>query len=82
MGLAMPSLANITWERLQRESSVTYPCYAPDKPAIHRFGEGFPTRADGPKFVPAAIINPAEEPIRLSMVLTTGRPAEHWHTVR
>src|SRR5207248_1355448 len=32
MGEAMPSLANITWDRLVRESSVTYPCDAPDKP--------------------------------------------------
>ena len=32
MKLAMPSLDNITWERLERESSVTYPCDAPDRP--------------------------------------------------
>ena len=30
MARAMPSLNNITWERLERESSVTYPCDAPD----------------------------------------------------
>ncbi len=28
MKLAMPSLDNITWERLERESSVIYPCPA------------------------------------------------------
>src|SRR5258707_1491359 len=32
MKLAIPSLNNITWERLERESSVTYPCHAQDKP--------------------------------------------------
>ena len=32
MKLAMPSLDNITWERLERESSIMYPCPAPDHP--------------------------------------------------
>ncbi|RMD65273.1 MAG: formate dehydrogenase subunit alpha, partial [Alphaproteobacteria bacterium] len=32
MAQVMPSLDNITWERLEREDSVTYPCDAPDKP--------------------------------------------------
>jgi formate dehydrogenase major subunit len=82
MGLAMPSLANITWERLERESSVTYPCDAPDKPGNEIvFGDGFPTKSGRAKFVPAAIINPAEEPdTEYPMVLTTGRQLEHWHT--
>jgi formate dehydrogenase major subunit len=82
MGLAMPSLANITWKRLERESSVTYPCDAPDKPGNDIvFGEGFPTKSGRAKFVPAAIINPAEEPdTDYPMVLTTGRQLEHWHT--
>jgi formate dehydrogenase major subunit len=82
MGEAMPSLANITWDRLVRESSVTYPCDAPDKPGNDIvFGEGFPTKSGRAKFVPAAIINPAEEPDETyPMVLTTGRQLEHWHT--
>jgi formate dehydrogenase major subunit len=82
MGEAMPSLANITWDRLVRESSVTYPCDAPDKPGNDIvFGEGFPTKSGRGKFVPAAIINPAEEPDETyPMVLTTGRQLEHWHT--
>jgi formate dehydrogenase major subunit len=82
MGKAMPSLANITWERLQRESSVTYPCDGPDVPGNDIvFGEGFPTKTGRAKFVPAAIINPAEEPdAAYPMVLTTGRQLEHWHT--
>jgi formate dehydrogenase major subunit len=32
MKQAMPSLDNITWERLERESAVAYPCPAPDHP--------------------------------------------------
>jgi len=82
MGKAMPSLANITWERLVRESSVTYPCDGPDVPGNDIvFGEGFPTKSGRAKFVPAAIINPAEEPdAAYPMVLTTGRQLEHWHT--
>ncbi|MGH7070672.1 MAG: molybdopterin-dependent oxidoreductase, partial [Acetobacteraceae bacterium] len=32
MASTMPSLNNITWERLVREGAVTYPADAPDKP--------------------------------------------------
>jgi len=82
MGKAMPSMRNITWERLQRESSVTYPCDGPDVPGNDIvFGEGFPTKSGRARFVPAAIVNPAEEPdAAYPMVLTTGRQLEHWHT--
>ncbi|MBV8493049.1 MAG: formate dehydrogenase subunit alpha, partial [Alphaproteobacteria bacterium] len=82
MKLAMPSLDNITWERLQRESSVTYPCDAEDQPGHEIvFGDGFPTPSRRGKFVPAAIIPPAEEPDeQFPLVLTTGRQLEHWHT--
>ena len=82
MKLAMPSLDNITWERLLREDSVTYPCDAEDKPGNEIvFGAGFPTATGRAKLVPAAIIPPAEEPdADYPMVLTTGRQLEHWHT--
>ncbi len=47
MKLAMPSLDNITWERLQREDAVTYPCDAEDQPGHDIvFGDGFPTEID------------------------------------
>ena len=40
----MPSLDNISWERLERESAVTYPSAAPDLPGEEIvFGDGFPT---------------------------------------
>jgi formate dehydrogenase major subunit len=82
MKQAMPSLDNITWERLERESSVTYPCDGPDQPGNEIvFGNGFPTPSGRAKLVPAAIIPPAEEPdAEYPMVLTTGRQLEHWHT--
>src|SRR5487761_151261 len=82
MKLAMPSLDNITWERLERESSVTYPCDAEDQPGHEIvFGDGFPTASGRGRLVPAAIIPPAEEPdLEYPMVLTTGRQLEHWHT--
>ena len=41
MKTVMGSLDNITWERLLGESSVTYPCPAPDEPGHDIvFGEG------------------------------------------
>ncbi len=82
MKRAMPSLDNITWERLLKENSVTYPCDAPDKPGNDIvFGEGFPTPDGRGKLVPASIIPPDEQPDdQFPMVLTTGRQLEHWHT--
>jgi formate dehydrogenase major subunit len=82
MKQAMPSLDNITWERLEREDSVTYPCDAEDQPGNEIvFGDGFPTSSGRGRLVPAAIIPPAEEPDdEYPMVLTTGRQLEHWHT--
>jgi len=78
----MPSLDNITWERLLRESGVTYPCLAPDHPGEEIvFSDRFPT-ADGlGKFVAAEIIPPDELPDRdYPYILSTGRQLEHWHT--
>ncbi|MEO3431834.1 formate dehydrogenase subunit alpha [Inquilinus sp. CAU 1745] len=79
---AMPSLNNITWDRVAREGSVTYPCEAEDAPGKDIvFGDGFPTASGRARLVPAAIIPPAEEPdADYPMVLSTGRQLEHWHT--
>jgi formate dehydrogenase major subunit len=78
----MPSLQNITWERVERENSVTYPVDGPDVPGHDIvFGDGFPTANGRGRFVPATLISPAEEPdTEYPMVLTTGRQLEHWHT--
>ncbi|WP_367617232.1 formate dehydrogenase subunit alpha [Plastoroseomonas hellenica] len=82
MAAAMPSLANITWERLQREGSVTYPSPAPDAPGeAIVFGDRFPTSTGRARFVPAGLSDPAEMPDEgFPFVLTTGRQLEHWHT--
>ena len=82
MKAVMPSLDNITWERLSAESAVTYPCAAPDQPGMDIvFGEGFPTPDGRAKLVPATIVPPDEQPDdEYPMVLTTGRQLEHWHT--
>jgi formate dehydrogenase major subunit len=81
---AVPSCGGITWERLERESSVTYPCRQEgDAGEEVLFVERFPT-ADGlAKFVPAEYghaegdEHPDEE---YPFVLITGRLLEHWHT--
>jgi formate dehydrogenase major subunit len=79
---AMPSLANITWERLERESAVTYPCPAPDQPGQDIvYGDGFPTANKRGKLVPAQYTGPGEPTDHeYPMILTTGRQLEHWHT--
>jgi formate dehydrogenase major subunit len=82
MKLAMPSLDNITWERLERESSVIYPCPEPDHPGeAVVFGDGFPTHTGRALLVPADVLPPAEVPdSEYPLVLMTGRQLEHWHT--
>ncbi|KWR77155.1 formate dehydrogenase subunit alpha [Cupriavidus sp. IDO] len=79
---AMPSIAGVTWERLEREHAVTYPCREegdPGEPVI--FTEDFPTATGRARFVPADIIPAAERPdAEYPMVLITGRQLEHWHT--
>ncbi len=82
MAALMPSLANISWERLEREGAVTYPTDAPDQPGHDVvFGDRFPTQDGRGKLVPAKIIPPDEKPdAEYPFVLTTGRQLEHWHT--
>ncbi|HEX9172586.1 MAG TPA: formate dehydrogenase subunit alpha [Telluria sp.] len=78
----MPSIGGITWERLERDSSVTYPCLAegdPGEPVV--FTETFPRESGRARFVPADIIPANERPdAEYPMVLITGRQLEHWHT--
>ena len=78
----MPSFANITWERLEREGAVTYPVDALDTPGHEIiFYAGFPTASGRAKIVPANVLPPDEIPDdEFPMVLSTGRVLEHWHT--
>src|SRR2546426_238032 len=82
MRQGMDSIRGITWERLERDSSVTYPCENegdPGQPVV--FQTHFPTATGRAKFVPADLIGAAEQPDRdYPMVLITGRQLEHWHT--
>ncbi|MFO1304243.1 MAG: formate dehydrogenase subunit alpha [Burkholderiales bacterium] len=82
MRLAMPSIAGITWDRLERDSSVTYPCEHegdPGEPVV--FTQSFPTESGRARLVPASLIPAAEQPdAEFPFVLITGRQLEHWHT--
>jgi len=78
----MPSIGGITWERLQAEDSVTYPCEKEGDPGDSVvFIDSFPTPTGRGRFVPADIIPADERPdTEYPMVLITGRQLEHWHT--
>jgi formate dehydrogenase major subunit len=82
MTRAMPSLANITWERLEREGAVTYPVDGPFEPG-HAivFPDHFPT-PDGLAHLKPASYRPSAESADgdYPFILTTGRQLEHWHT--
>ena len=82
MAINMRSLDNITWDRLENDSAVTYPSLSetdPGQPIV--FGEGFPRPEGRAKFTPASVIAPDETPdADYPMILTTGRQLEHWHT--
>jgi formate dehydrogenase major subunit len=82
MRTCMDSIAGITWDRLERESSVTYPCVKegdPGDPVV--FVDRFPTPSGRGKFVPADLIRADERPdADYPLVLITGRQLEHWHT--
>jgi formate dehydrogenase major subunit len=76
------AIAGITWERLQRESSVTYPCLSADDPGAPTvFIDHFDTVDGRVHLVPADIIAADERPdAHFPFVLITGRQLEHWHT--
>ena len=79
---AVPSCAGITWERLEREHSVTYPCLHEGDPGDEViFVDQFPTPDGRGRLVPADFTRAAEVPDQeYPMVLITGRLLEHWHT--
>ena len=82
MRRTMPSIGGITWERLERENAVTYPCTSEGDPGQSVvFTEHFPREGGRARFVPADIIPADERPdAQYPMVLITGRQLEHWHT--
>ena len=76
------AIGGITWERLERESSVTYPCHSADDPGEHTVFKDRVATTDGRiHLVPADIIPANERPdADYPFVLITGRQLEHWHT--
>jgi formate dehydrogenase major subunit len=82
MASLMPSLANITWDRVVRENSVTYPVDGPDVPGRDVvFDKGFPRPGGFAKLVAAKYQPPDETPdADYPFILSTGRQLEHWHT--
>jgi formate dehydrogenase major subunit len=76
------AIGGISWQRLEREASVTYPCHAEDEPGEPIvFVDRFPTADGRLKLVPAELLTAAELPDSdYPFVLITGRQLEHWHT--
>jgi formate dehydrogenase major subunit len=76
------SIGGITWERLQRDSSVTYPCLSASDPGEPMVFKQHVDTPDGRiHLVPADIIPANERPdADYPFVLITGRQLEHWHT--
>jgi assimilatory nitrate reductase catalytic subunit len=67
--------AGVTWDRIEAEDGVFWPCPAADHPGTPRlFGEAFPTPDGRARFVPVEHRPPAEEPCAdYPLHLTTGR---------
>ena len=82
MKLIMPSLDNISWERLEKENYVTYPVKSKNIPGEDIiFYDGFPTSNTLAKIIPVDLINPNDElNSDFPLILSTGRLLEHWHT--
>ena len=82
MTKCMPSIAGITWDRLEKEQSVTYPCVTkkdPGQPVI--FINDFPTKDGLAQFIPSPFKSADELPDNeYNYILITGRQLEHWHT--
>jgi formate dehydrogenase major subunit len=78
----MPSISGISWQRLEQEDSVTYPCQDeadPGKGVV--FVDSFPTENGKARLVPSRLILANERPdSKFPFVFMTGRRLEHWHT--
>ncbi|GAB3460084.1 formate dehydrogenase subunit alpha [Massilia terrae] len=82
MRRTMHSIGGITWDRLERDGAVVYPCVNEGdagQPVV--FTDDFPREDGRARFVPADIIPANERPdADYPLVLITGRQLEHWHT--
>jgi len=79
---AVPTMAGMTWERLENEGAIVYPCLKEgDAGDDVIFTETFERDNGLGQFVPADIVAPDERPDEdYPFVLITGRMLEHWHT--
>jgi formate dehydrogenase major subunit len=79
---AVPLPGEARWDRLNQNSSVTYPCVDENDPGQGVvFIENFPTPSGKARLVAAKSIPADEQPDEeFPMVLITGRQLEHWHT--
>jgi len=81
MASLTPLLAGISYNRLDAEGGIQWPCPTPDHPGTkYLYADSFP-RGDRAKFVaseqgPVAAETPSE---RFPLVLNTGRILYHWH---
>ena len=80
---AVPSMAGMTWQRLEQDDSLTYPLTGegdPGEPVIFK-GGSFPTEDGRGRFIAADYIEAAELPDDdYPFIFMTGRQLEHWHT--
>ena len=81
MASLTPLIAGISYERLDREGGIQWPCPTPDHPGTRfLYAKDFP-RGSRAKFVPFEQ-GPAAEELptkRFPLILNTGRVLYHWH---
>ena len=80
IGRLWPNVAGISYERLDTEGGLQWPCPAPDHPGTERmYQQSFP-RGLG-RFIPVEQAEAAVElpDSRFPLVLNTGRMLYHWH---
>ena len=81
MARLTPTLAGISYERLDKEGGIQWPCPTPDHPGTrYLYEKDFP-RGPRAKFVPFEQGPQAEElpSKRFPLILNTGRILYHWH---
>ncbi len=79
MAALTPAFQGISYERLEREGGVHWPCPSPDHPGTpYLFADGFP-KGRG-RFISLQFLPPAEWPDEnYPFILSTGRVLYHWH---
>ena len=81
MAALTPSMAGISYSRLDEEGGIQWPCPAPDHPGTRFLYENDFPRGPRAKFVPFDQGPQAEElpSKRFPLILNTGRILYHWH---